>query len=65
MLFIYFYLLLIMGAFGNAVGKVLMTNPKVPFGMISVVLMGILAGQMTYRWKRDIILTTITWSRYA
>ena len=59
MLFIYFYLLLIMGAFGNAVGKVLMTNPKVPFGMITVVLMGVLAGQMTYKWKRDIILTTV------
>jgi carbon starvation protein len=59
MIFIYFYLLLIMGAFGNAVGKVLMVNPKVPFGMISVVLMGVLAGQMTYRWKQDIILTTI------
>jgi len=49
MIFIYFYLLLIMGAFGNAVGKVLMTNPKVPFGMIAVVLMGVLAGQMTYK----------------
>ena len=59
MLFIYFYLLLIMGAFGNQVGKSLMTNPKVPFGMIAVVLMGILAGQMTYKWKRDIILTTV------
>jgi carbon starvation protein len=59
MLFIYFYLLLIMGAFGNAVGKTLMTNPKVPFGMIAVVLMGVLAGQMTYKWKQDIILTTV------
>jgi carbon starvation protein len=59
MIFIYFYLLLIMGAFGNAVGKVLMTNPQVPFGMIAVVLMGILAGQMTYKWKQDIILTTV------
>ena len=59
MIFIYFYLLLIMGAFGNAVGKVLMVNPKVPFGMIVVVLMGMLAGQMTYKWKRDIILTTV------
>lgn len=58
MIFIYFYLLLIMGSFGNAVGKTLMTNPKVPFGMIAVVLMGILAGQMTYKWKKDIILTT-------
>jgi carbon starvation protein len=59
MIFIYFYLLLIMGAFGNAVGKTLMTNAKVPLGMIIVVLMGVLAGQMTYKWKRDIILTTI------
>jgi carbon starvation protein len=59
MIFIYFYLLLIMGAFGNAVGKTLMTNPKVPFGMIAVVLMGVLAGQMTYKWKQDIILTTV------
>ncbi len=59
MLFIYFYLLLIMGSFGNAVGKVLMTSSKVPFGMIAVVLMGMLAGQMTYKWRRDIILTTI------
>jgi len=59
MIFIYFYLLLIMGSFGNAVGKTLMTNPKVPFGIIALVLMGVLAGQMTYRWKRDIILTSV------
>jgi carbon starvation protein len=59
MIFIYFYLLLIMGAFGNAVGKVLMVNPQVPFGMIALVLMGVLAGQMTYKWKQDIILTTV------
>ena len=59
MVFIYFYLLLIMGAFGNAVGKVLMTNPAVPFGMISLVVIGVLAGQMIYRWKVDIIITTI------
>ncbi|OGO11829.1 MAG: hypothetical protein A2Y93_01165 [Chloroflexi bacterium RBG_13_68_17] len=59
MVFIYFYLLLIMGAFGVAVGKTLMANPKVPFGMIFLVLMGVLAGQMTYKWKRDIILTSI------
>jgi carbon starvation protein len=59
MIFIYFYLLLIMGAFGIAVGKTLMAGPKVPFGMIVVVLMGVLAGQMTYKWKQDIILTSI------
>ncbi len=59
MIFIYFYLLLIMGAFGNAVGKTLMTKPTVPFGIIAVVLMGVLAGQMTYKWKQDIIVTTV------
>ena len=59
MIFIYFYLLLIMGAFGNAVGKTLMTNPKVPFGIIAVVLTGVLAGQLTYRWKQDIALTSV------
>ena len=59
MIFIYFYLLLIMGAFGNQIGKGLMVNPKVPFGIIFVTLMGILAGQMTYKWKQDIILTTV------
>lgn len=59
MIFIYFYLLLIMGAFGNAVGKTLMVNPLVPFGIIWLVLMGVLAGQMIYRWKQNIILTTV------
>jgi carbon starvation protein len=59
MIFIYFYLLLIMGAFGNAVGKSLLVNPKVPFGLIALVLMGVLAGQMTYKWKQDIILTSV------
>lgn len=59
MLYIYFYLLLIMGSFGNSVGKTLLVNPQVPFGMLAVVLMGVLAGQMTYKWKKDIILTSV------
>jgi carbon starvation protein len=59
MLFLYFYLLLIMGSFGNTVGKGLMVNPRVPLGIVAVTLMGILAGQMTYKWKKDIILTTV------
>ena len=57
--FIYFYLWLIMGAFGVQVGFSLLTNPAVPLGVIIVILVGILAGQMTYRWKKDIILTTV------
>ena len=57
--FIYFYLLLIMGAFGKIVGYDLMTNPAVPLGVFLVIGIGLLAGQMTYKWKKDIILTSI------
>jgi carbon starvation protein len=59
LIFIYCYLLLIMGAFGKIVGYDLMTNPAVPLGVILVILFGLLAGQMTYRWKQDIILTSV------
>jgi len=57
--FIYFYLWLIMGSFGTQVGFNLFTNPAVPIGVIIVILVGILAGQMTYKWKQDIILTSV------
>ncbi len=57
--FIYVYLLMIMGAFGIQVGYNLLTNPAVPLGVIIVILAGLLAGQMTYKWKQDIILTTV------
>jgi carbon starvation protein len=57
--FIYFYLWLIMGAFGVQVGFNLLTNPAVPLGVLIVILAGLLAGQMTYKWKQDIILTSI------
>jgi carbon starvation protein len=56
--FLYFYLLLIMGAFGAVVAG-LMANPKVPIGFIILTLAGVLAGQMTYRWRQDLLLTTI------
>ena len=58
LIFIYLYLLLIMGAFGKVIGQTFLANPPVPFGILSVILMGLLAGQMTYRWKQDIVLTT-------
>jgi carbon starvation protein len=57
--FIYFYLWLIMGAFGVQVGFTLFANTAVPLGVIIVILVGILAGQMTYKWKQDIILTSL------
>ncbi len=59
LIFIYLYLLLIMGAFGKIVGFDLMSNPAVPLGVLIVLGLGLLAGQMTYRWKIDILLTTV------
>src|SRR5512136_847222 len=54
--FIYFYLLLIMGSFGTQVGFNLLPNAAVPLGVIIVIAVGVLAGQMTYKWKQDIVL---------
>jgi carbon starvation protein len=48
-----------MGSFGVQVGFNLLTNPAVPLGAIIVILVGLLAGQMTYKWKQDIILTSV------
>src|SRR5512139_4039668 len=59
LIFIYFYLWLIMGSFGVQVGYNLLTNPAVPFGVILIILIGVLAGQMTYKWKMDIILISV------
>ena len=55
--FLYFYLLLIMGAFG-AICAQLFSNPKVAFGFIILTLAGVLSGQMTYKWRKDLVLTT-------
>jgi carbon starvation protein len=56
--FLYFYLLLIMGAFGAVVAG-LLANPAVPIGFLILTLAGVLAGQMTYRWKMDMLVTTV------
>ncbi len=56
--FLYLYLLTIAGAFGNLVAGNL-TNVKIPFGIIGLTLLGVLAGQMIYRWKVDIMVTTL------
>ena len=59
LIFIYCYLWLIMGAFGKIVGYDLMTSGGVPFGVLVAIGAGLLAGQMTYKMKQDIIVTTI------
>ena len=56
--FIFFYLLLIAGAFVGILAAILSARPDVPFGIIMLALMGLLAGQMLYRWKMDLIVVT-------
>lgn len=58
LLFIFFYLLLVAGAFGNIVAGVLV-DPRVPLGIIALALFGLLAGQLLYRARMDLILVTL------
>jgi carbon starvation protein len=57
--FVYFYLLLIAGAFGNVVVDTAVRLKPAPMAWLFLTVAGIIAGQMIYRWKKDIILTTI------
>jgi carbon starvation protein len=56
--FIFFYLMLLAGAFVGILAAILSARPDVPFGIIMLALMGLLAGQMMYRWKMDLVLVT-------
>ncbi|MDY0038676.1 MAG: carbon starvation CstA family protein [Desulforhabdus sp.] len=56
--FLYFYLLLIAGAFGNVVVSTAINLKSSPMAWLFLTFAGVLAGQMIYRWKRDILLTT-------
>ncbi|NLI81927.1 MAG: carbon starvation protein A [Deltaproteobacteria bacterium] len=56
--FIYFYLLLIVGAFGNVVVSTAINLKAAPMAWLFLTIAGILAGQMIYRWRKDILLTT-------
>ena len=57
--FIYFYLLLIAGAFGNVVVSTAIGLKAAPMAWLFMTIGGILAGQMIYRWRKDIVLSTI------
>ena len=57
--FVYFYLLLIAGAFGNVVVSTAIGLKAAPMAWLLLTIGGILAGQMIYRWRKDIILTTV------
>ncbi|MCX5872025.1 MAG: hypothetical protein NTY51_02160 [Deltaproteobacteria bacterium] len=57
--FIYFYLLLIVGAFGAVVVNTAVALKGAPMAWLFLTIAGVLAGQMIYRWKVDIIVTTV------
>ncbi len=57
--FIYFYLLLVAGAFGAIVVGTAVGLKGSPVAWVFLTVAGVLAGQMIYRWRKDIILTTV------
>ena len=57
-IFIFFYLLLIAGAFMGIMAALMAARPDVPLGIIALAVMGFLAGQMLYKWKMDLIVVT-------
>jgi carbon starvation protein len=57
--FIFFYLMLLAGAFVGILAAILSARPDVPFGIVMLALMGLLAGQMMYRWKMGIMRVTV------
>jgi len=56
--FIFFYLLLVAGAFMGIMSALMAARPDVPFGILMLGIMGFLAGQMLYKWKMDLIVVT-------
>jgi len=58
-IFIFFYLLLLAGAFVGIMAGIFDPRADVPFGIFTLAVMGILMGQMLYRWKMDLVLVTL------
>jgi carbon starvation protein len=56
--FIYFYLLLIAGAFGAIIAGALTKLPSGPVAILVLAGAGTLAGHMIYRWKVNILVIT-------
>ena len=57
--FIFFYLLLLSGAFVGIMASVMEAQPRTHLGIIMLVLMGLLLGQMLYRWHIGLIPATV------
>jgi carbon starvation protein len=57
-LFIFFYLLLIGGAFVGIMAAILDARPDVPFGILVLAVMGLVAGFMIYRRRVNLMAVT-------
>ncbi len=57
--FIFFYLLLVAGAFVGIMGAVLNGNPTTGLAILGIMAFGLLTGQALYRWKMDLIVVTL------
>ncbi len=57
-IFIFFYLLLVAGAFAGIMTALMAARPDVPLGIFTLAVMGLLAGQMLYKMKMDLIVVT-------
>jgi len=57
--FIFFYLLLLAGAFVGIMAAILAARPDVPFGILVLAVMGLFAGYAIYRMRMSIIGVTV------
>lgn len=57
-IFIFFYLLVVAGAFVGLLVALFSARPDVPFGIVVLGIMGLLGGQMLYKWRMDLIVVT-------
>jgi carbon starvation protein len=57
--FVYFYLLLVAGAFGAIVADLMAKVGQSVIGLLVLIAAGLLTGQMIYRWRLGIILTSL------
>src|SRR5918999_3757829 len=57
--FIFFYLLLIGGAFVGIMAAILAARPDVPFGILVLAVAGLLAGILIYKRRADLIRVTL------
>jgi carbon starvation protein len=56
--FIFFYLLLVAGAFVGILAAILAARPDVPFGILMLAVMGLVASQMLYKMKMNLSMVT-------